>query len=146
MIEIKEVEIEEVLKVHKNVLEFGELKPKKENFENRYNNREKLIIAAYYEQKPIGYMVAYDKFEDGESIYCWMVGVHINYRRKGTLKLLMEYFIKWAKQKGYSKIKIKTRNNRREMLSFLVKNNFYFTEVEKKEDIIENRILLEKQI
>lgn len=32
------------------------------------------------------------------------------------------------------------------MLSFLVKNGFNFTEVEKKENIIENRINLEKII
>ena len=36
MIEIKEVEIEEALKVHKNVIEFNELIPNKDSFENRY--------------------------------------------------------------------------------------------------------------
>ncbi len=58
----------------------------------------------------------------------------------------MQYQIDWAKRQGYSKLKIKTRNARREMLSFLVKNGFNFTEVEKKENIIENRINLEKII
>lgn len=36
MIEIKEVNIEEVLKVHRNIPEFYELIPKKGYFENRY--------------------------------------------------------------------------------------------------------------
>lgn len=144
MIEIKEVGIEEAIKVHSNVLEFDNLNPKKEYFENRYKNRNKVIIVAYYKNIPIGYIIGYDKFEDKKSFYCWMAGVDNNYRRMGALKALMEYQINWAKSYGYTKLKIKTRNNRREMLSFLVKNDFYFTSVEEKENIEDNRINLEK--
>lgn len=36
MIEVKEVEIEEALKVYKNVIEFNELIPNKDSFESRY--------------------------------------------------------------------------------------------------------------
>ena len=105
-----------------------------------------MIIVAYYNDAPIGYIIGYDKFEDDESFYCWMAGVDINYRRLGALKALMNYQIKWAKEKGYKKLKIKTRNNRREMLNFLVKNDFNFISVEEKENIRENRINLEKDI
>jgi len=144
MIEIKEVEIDEAIKVHHNVVEFDNLDIK--YFEDRYKNKEKLIIVAYYNNVPAGYIVGYDKFEDNESFYCWMAGVDINYRRLGALKALMNYQIKWAKEKGYKKLKIKTRNNRREMLNFLVKNGFYFTDIEKMENIEENRICLQKNI
>lgn len=75
-----------------------------------------------------------------------MAGVNNNYRRLGALKALMNYQIKWARDKGYKKLKIKTRNNRREMLSFLVKADFYFTSVEPKERIQDYRINLEKII
>ncbi len=51
----------------------------------------------------------------------------------------MEYQINWAKSKGYNTLKIKTRNNRREMLSFLVKNGFYFISIEPKENIEEKQ-------
>lgn len=146
MIEVREVSIEEVLKVHKNIIEFDEMSPKKEAFEDRYKGKQNLIIVAYYNDFPIGYIIGYDRFEDNESFYCWMAGVDVNYRRLGALKALMEYQIKWAKEKGYKKLKIKTRNNRREMLSFLVKNDFNFTSVEEKENIRENRINLEKDI
>lgn len=146
MIEVREVSIEEVLKVHKNVIEFDEMPPKKEVFEDRYKGKQNLIIIAYYNDFPIGYIIGYDRFEDNESFYCWMAGVDVNYRRLGALKALMDYQIKWAKEKGYKKLKIKTRNNRREMLSFLVKNDFNFTSVEEKENIRENRINLEKAI
>lgn len=146
MINIKEVEINETIKVHKNVLEFNETEPNVEYFENRYKNRDRLIIVAYYNNIPIGYIIGYDKYEDEESFYCWMAGVDNNYRRLGVLTALMNYQIKWATNKGYKKLKIKTRNNRRAMLSFLVKEGFYFTSIEQKEEIRENRINLEKII
>ncbi len=146
-IEIKETNIDEVLKVNKNVIEFSDdVNLNKEYFENRYQNKEHVKIVAYLNDIPIGYIVGYDKFNDGESFYVWMAGVDYKYRRKGALTKLMQYQIDWAKRQGYSKLKIKTRNARREMLSFLVKNGFNFTEVEKKENIIENRINLEKII
>ncbi len=47
-----------------------------------------------------------------------MAGVDYKYRRKGALTKLMQYQIDWAKRQGYSKLKDKTRNARREMLSF----------------------------
>ena len=133
--------------MNKNVIEFSDdVNLNKEYFENRYQNKEHVKIVAYLNDIPIGYIVGYDKFNDGESFYVWMAGVDYKYRRKGALTKLMQYQIDWAKRQGYSKLKIKTRNARREMLSFLVKNGFNFTEVEKKENIIENRINLEKII
>ena len=58
----------------------------------------------------------------------------------------MNYVFSWAKDEGFSKITIKTRNNRREMINFLSKNDFNFMFVEQKEDVRENRIELEKDI
>lgn len=116
---IKETTLEEAIQVHKNVLEFDDANPSKEVFENRYQDAEKLIIVAYYQQKPIGYMIGYDKFKDNkENFYCWMAGVDFRYRRMGALRKLMQYQENWAREKGYKNLKIKTRNNRREMLSF----------------------------
>jgi hypothetical protein len=41
-----------------------------------------------------------------------------------------------AKQKGYTKLKIKTRNNRREMLGYVVQNGWNFIDVEKHPGIL----------
>ena len=112
---VKESEIEEAIKVHKKVLEFNETEPEKEYFENRYKDSEKLIIVAYYHKNPIGYIIGYDKFKDNkESFYCWMAGVDSNYRKLGTLTAMMNYQMNWAKKQGYKKLRIKTRNARRE--------------------------------
>lgn len=144
---IKETNLEEAIQVHENVLEFQDGNLEKEDFENRYQDAEKLIIVAYYQEKPIGYMIGYDRFKDHkENFYCWMAGVDSRYRRMGALKNLMKYQEDWAKEKGYRNLRIKTRNNRREMLSFLVKNDFYFVSIEEQEKIEDNRINLVKKL
>ena len=142
---VKEVSIEEAVKVNRNVIEFDGKDTTKEDFEKRYVGKDNLIIVAYYKNIPIGYIIGYDRDNDG-SFYCWMAGVDNNYRRLGALTSLMNYQMDWAKNKGYNKLKIRTRNNRREMLSFLVKNDFNFVSVENKEDITENRINLEHDL
>lgn len=142
---VKEVSIEEAVKVNRNVIEFDGKDTTKEDFEKRYVGKDNLIIVAYYKNIPIGYIIGYDRDNDG-SFYCWMAGVDNNYRRLGALTALMNYQMNWAKNKGYTKLKIRTRNNRREMLSFLVKNDFNFVSVEQREDITENRINLEHDL
>lgn len=142
---VREVPIDEAVKVNRNVIEFDGKDTKAEDFERRYQDKDKLIIVAYYENVPIGYIIGYDRDNDG-SFYCWMAGVDNNYRRLGALTSLMNYQMDWAKKKGYNKLKIRTRNNRREMLSFLVKNGFNFVSVENREDITENRINLEHDL
>ena len=142
---VKEVSIEEAVKVNRNVIEFDGKDTTKEDFEKRYVGKDNLIIVAYYKNIPIGYIIGYDRDNDG-SFYCWMAGVDNNYRRLGALTSLMNYQMNWAKKKGYNKLKIRTRNNRREMLSFLVKNGFNFVSVENREDITENRINLEHDL
>ncbi|MFH1450415.1 MAG: GNAT family N-acetyltransferase [archaeon] len=144
MISVKETQIEEAVKVSATVTEFDE-KYDKSYFENRYQDKEKLIIVAYADRQPAGFIVGYDKFGDG-SFYCWMAGVNPEFRQKGVMKAMMDYQKNWAKEKGYDTIKIKTRNSRREMLSYLVKEGFYLTSVEQRETIEENRINFEKNL
>ncbi len=143
-LKVKQVPVEEAVKVNLTIPEFAE-RYQKDYFRDRYKSRETLIIVAYFGKKPAGYLIGYDKLGD-KSFYCWMTGVVPEFRRKGVLKALMNYQEQWAKNKGYNKIRLKTRNKRREMLTYLVKYGFYFVEVEKYPDIEENRILAEKNI
>ena len=143
-IEVKEASLEEVVLVNSTITEFGE-PYSKEYFAWRYDQKEHLLIVAYIESQPAWYVVGYDAYNDG-SFYCWMAGVCPEWRGKGVLKALMLYQDTRAKEKGYNKIKIKTRNNKRAMLSYLVKYWFNFTEVIPQEDIGLNRILLEKDL
>ena len=71
-IEVKEVELEEVLNIHQYVLEMDDLHPPKTFFTDRIDGLKSLITAAYYENAPIGYMISYHPKDDSESIYCWI--------------------------------------------------------------------------
>jgi GNAT superfamily N-acetyltransferase len=102
-------------------------------------------MVAYVDGKPAGYLVGYDEFGDG-SFYSLMAGVDPKFRGQGVLKAMMKYQDAWARKKGYNKIRIKTRNNRREMLAYLVKYGFYAIEVQPKPKIEDYRILFEKNL
>ena len=141
MIIIKENQLKDILKI--NIPEFEQYS--KDYFLTRIKDKPHLILIAYFDNQPVGYIIAYDRFNDS-SLYCWMAGVSIDFRRKGILTALMNYQEQWAKKHHYKKIKIKTRNSRREMISYLTKSNFLFLEVIQKENIKENRILLEKKL
>lgn len=141
---IKKDNMDDVVKVHNLVPEFGET-CEKSYFENRCKDKKNLIIVAYIETEPVGYLVGYDRYNDW-SFYCWMAWVIPKYRQNWVLTKLMEYQNNRAKVNGYNKIKIKTRNNKRQMLSYLAKNWFNFLEIVRSEDINDNRILLEKNI
>ena len=143
-ITVKEVEIEEVLEVNRMVAEFYP-DSDKIYFEERYEGKKRLITVAYIDNQPAGYMVSYDRFGDG-SFYCWMTGVNPEFRRKGILKRLMNYHETWAQDNGYDKIRLKTRNNRRGMLAYLIKNDFLVTEVERHPKVEDNRIYFEKAL
>ena len=114
-------------------------------FDQELHGTKHLVTAVYSADKPVGYMISFDRWQDG-SLYIWMAAVLPKYRRKGALRELMDFHIDWAKDNGYKSVKIKTRNNRREMLAFLIKNGFNFLEVDAREDVTDNRILLEKNI
>ncbi|KKQ94857.1 MAG: Acetyltransferase, GNAT family [candidate division CPR2 bacterium GW2011_GWC1_39_9] len=142
-IEVREVNLEEIVKINDVIPEFE--KYNSDYFSERMKDKDNLVIAGYIQGKDVGYIVGYDKFGDG-SFYCWMAAINPEYRRKGVLNALMDYEEKWAKKRGYEAIKIKTRNVRREMLANLVKSGFYFTGVEEKADIKDYRINLIKKI
>ncbi len=135
--------MKEASEVNRHVKEFGDYDLERE-FEKKAKGKHRLVIVAYYDGEPAGYIVGYDQF--GDRFYCWMTGVDPKFRKKGILKAMMDYQEKWVKKKGYNKIRIKTRNNRREMLSFLVKYGFDIIDMETRDNVKDNRIIFQKVI
>ncbi len=90
-------------------------------------------------------MIGYEKEKNG-SFYVWLAGVDYRYRRLGALTKMFDYFSVWVEEEGYICITIKTRNDKRNMLSYLIKNGWNFTKVEEKEDILKNEIYLIKEL
>ena len=115
------------------------------NFKERLDNSNSKTIIGYVGDEVAGYASAYDRYQDG-SVYCWMVGVIEEYRRMGLLTLMMQELEQWAKESGYKKIKIKTRNNRKEMQHYLISRGYEFTDVEKKGKRSDYRLIMEKDL
>lgn len=79
-ISVREGTIEQAVGVHSTIAEFT--KPADvEYFKDRYKEKTHLILVAYLEDNLAGYLIAYDKHQDG-SIYYWMIGVNPDFRQK----------------------------------------------------------------
>lgn len=143
----REATIDDVVEVNSQIKEFLDNgKPyKKEFFENRLSGRINLKLVTIDQSGKIGYLVAYDRYNDG-SFYCWMVGVPERYRRQGVLKGLMQYLDVWAKRNGYKNIRIRTRAKRKEMLSYLAQSGFRILSKEEKGSSEDCRINLKKEL
>ena len=144
MIEVKRGTIEEVIELNNLIGEFEE----KEITEKLdiINKGTLIILIAYDGEKKMGFSISYDKYNDG-SIYAWFATVMKEYRGQGIYSLLAKERESLAKSKGYSSIVLKTRNKRREMLSYLVKNDWNIIEFEKNNtDELENKIVFKKNI
>ncbi|MBI4162523.1 MAG: GNAT family N-acetyltransferase [Candidatus Aenigmarchaeota archaeon] len=142
-IRIKPASLEEVLSINSQIPEFDEPNTSLE-LKHRCKENKCLMIAAFVDEKPAGYLVGYEL--DHKTFYCWMTGVIPEFRKNGILSKMMEHQSRWAKKNGYTKLRIKTRNTRREMMHYLINHGFNFTDVEKMNKVEYNRILLEKSL
>ena len=142
---IKEGSLQNAYAVDSTIVEFRD-RYDIDEFKKRLSKPPHIILVAYSDQgKPVGYLTAYDRDHDG-SIYIWMGGVSPKYRKRGVFRELYKEFLSWTMDQGFKKIKIKTRNDKRAMLSFLVKEGFNFVLVEEKPNMLDNRIHLEKEL
>ncbi len=142
---IKEVSVEEALKVFPKIKEWDRPEAGKVSYcLERIGDKRYIALAAYNEEaENIGYLIGYER---DQAFYCWFAAVEDGYRRMGILTKMMEKFIDYARSLGYDKVTLKTVNNKREMLSYLVKNGWNFMQVFPKDKPILNEIWVEKRI
>ena len=138
---IRESLLEDAAMVHNDIPEFEQRELA--YFYERIKERERLVLVAYEDEEPAGYMIAY---ELDEGFYCWLTGVMPDFRKKGVMKRMMAYVQDWAKLRGYKKLIVKTRNKRRIMLRYLIRNGFNVVKISRRPDEEENRILMEKKL
>jgi ribosomal protein S18 acetylase RimI-like enzyme len=115
-----------------------------EEYQKRLSGVPYLALAAYDEDKIIGFKIGYQLSTN--TFYSWMGAVLKDYRGQQVAKQLAKYQESWAKENGYSKIRFKTRNKLRSMLLFAIKNDFNIVGVEPREDLNEYRIVMEKDL
>jgi ribosomal protein S18 acetylase RimI-like enzyme len=110
-------------------------------FKDRLHGTAHFILTADVDDKAAGSMIAYDRYHDG-SFYIWLAGVAPPFRKKGLMNALHEQMVKYAREKEFRALRIKTRNSRRAMQHWLIKKGFMVSAVEEKPDIRDNRIHL----
>lgn len=113
------------------------------DYQQRLGPAKHLILVAEWDQKPAGFKIGYDRFNDG-SFYSWMGGVLPEYRKKGIAEKLAGYQENWAKENGFKSIKLKTRKKHQAMIAFLLDRGFSITKEDPNENPIETRIWMEK--
>jgi ribosomal protein S18 acetylase RimI-like enzyme len=138
---IREASLYEIFPAHQQIPEFDSPKSVEE-FQKQLNGKENvLVLGAFWDEQPVGYLVGYR--DEGDSFYVWLAGVVREYRRRGVLKELMGIVIEWAKKQKFDHVTIKTRNSRRAMLAYLISNGFLIKGVEPRYTAEETRIWLE---
>jgi hypothetical protein len=76
-------DISTIVPIHSQILEFDTNWTSK-TFTDRFSGKDPVLLIAQNVQtkENAGYMVGYDRYNDG-SYYCWMTGVVPNHRRNG---------------------------------------------------------------
>ena len=116
-----------------------------DEYSKRLSQNEHLILLAYADEgEAVGCKVGYRLNES--CFYSWMGGVLPDWRRHGVAERLAEEQEAWAKERGYQRIRFKTRNSCRAMLHFALNRGFHIIGVEPREQLPDYRIWLEKEL
>jgi GNAT superfamily N-acetyltransferase len=106
---------------------------------------EYLVLIAEIDNQPVGFKIAYDRFNDG-NFYSWMGGVLPKFRRMGVAYSLANFQEKWAVENGFSSILLKTRQKHDEMIAFSFNRGFIITEETQITPAEETRIWMGKSL
>lgn len=143
-IQVLSASLHETLIMVKRVDEFSEAAERtEEEYLRKIGDARSLCLIGYMNKEPAGFFIGYDRYGDG-SFYCWRVGVLSAFRRKGILRSMMRFVERWATDQGFRKLKLTTRNSRRSMLAYLIREGYCFTEIIMKDAIEDHRIKAEK--
>lgn len=136
--------IDDVLLVNSLIPEFesnGKL-------ENKINHRlldiRSLILVARIDGEVVGYKIGYEV--SSSTFYSWLGGVIPGFRRLGTATQLREYQESWAKQSGYSEIKVKSMNRFPSMLQLLISSGYTICGYEEGESKGSGKIVFSKEL
>jgi len=130
--------------IHQQIPEFQIDSTTREQLVERINNvKHPLIMVAYVDNQPVGYLMGYERYS---SFYIWLAGVVPSHRRQGILVQLMKRIEQSAMKTNYNSLTIKTRNSFKSMLIFLISHDFKLIEIDKRHSVDSHRLILEKQL
>jgi GNAT superfamily N-acetyltransferase len=80
-------------------------------FQGRYNV---LVMMASLDNRPVGFTIGFEL--KPFVFYNWLMGVHVDFRRKGIGKQLIESQNEWARTHGYEYLRFELLNRHKPML------------------------------
>lgn len=130
--------------IHQQIPEFHIDSTTYSQLNERINHvKNPLILIAYIDHQPVGYLIGYERYS---SFYIWLAGVLPSHRRHGIFVQLIDRIEKWAKERNYEKLTVKTRNSFKSMLLFLISHDFKLIDIDKRNSVDTHRLLLEKSL
>ena len=139
---IEKDRVEDVMLVLEQIPEFKNT-PSTEKILDRISHKPHLVLTAYTQEQVIGFKIGYERNGD---LYSWLGAIIPKYRRQGIAASLSAYQEDWARNNGYTRIWMKTRNEFPEMLILAIKRDFKVIGFESRQEIAEHRIVLAKSI
>ncbi|WKY58166.1 GNAT family N-acetyltransferase [Vibrio sp. SNU_ST1] len=140
---VREGSLEEVVSVVEQVSEFAR-KESVASLTARLEGKKSLILVAEEANVLLGFKIGYEL--NSNTFYSWFGGVSPLARNKGVAQAQLDVQERWAQERGYELLKVKSRNQFPAMLCLLLKNGYRIEKLEEKEEINENRIHFVKQL
>ena len=110
----------------------------------RLDGRRALVLVAEQEGELVGVKIGYALSE--QVFYSWLGGVAPRGRGRGVAQALLEAQEEWAREQGYSAIRVKSRNRFPAMLRLLLRNGYLIEDMDKKEGVLDYRLHFSKQL
>ncbi|MEX3241733.1 N-acetyltransferase family protein [Serratia quinivorans] len=140
---IRHATLEEIHCLYQQIPEFGSLHSLSD-LQQRIGAAPTSALIAEVDGNPAGFKLGYQQQE--RVFYSWLGGVLPAFRRHGVALALLSEQERWARAQNYLQLRVKTRNQFRAMLMMLIGHHYRIVQLEKKGEVADYRLLLEKTL
>ncbi|WP_019615336.1 GNAT family N-acetyltransferase [Psychromonas ossibalaenae] len=113
--------IADVLKVDSQIPEFDG-RNTAEKIMKKLADKNALMLIASFNKKPVAYKIGYELSQT--EFYSWLGGVSSDHRKQGIATQLRKKQERWAADKGYESISVKSMNRFPAMLQMLIGSGY----------------------
>ncbi|NOX58363.1 MAG: GNAT family N-acetyltransferase [Planctomycetes bacterium] len=114
-------------------------------FERRFKSRANLLnLIAEVDNRPVGFLSGFEL--KPSTWFNWLVGVLPEFRRAGIASQLCEAEQAWARDRGYSHVRMECHNQHRPVLHMLIRQGFDIVGVRWDSERQNNLVIFEKEI
>lgn len=140
---VRTATLEEIHRLYQRIPEFGSLHSLAD-LQRRIGPAPASLLIAEIDGQPAGFKLGYQRQET--VFYSWLGGVLPAFRCHGVAQALLAEQERRARAQGYRQLTVKTRNRFRAMLTMLLTHHYQIVQLEKKGEVADYRLLLEKNL